>query len=163
MSRSCRPDDGTLRADDNGRPASARGVRSYVMRAFGERLDEARAAMEALAASLPPEELNRVGFRLYERFRPDVPPGAGGWRKENCELSESSRREGNETSGLELLVQFGGRVRECRTAAAITQDYLAAVAGMRQPYLADIEHGAVNPTLTNIANIAAGSGWRRAL
>jgi hypothetical protein len=71
-------DDGTLRADDNGRPASARGVRSYVMRAFGERLDEARAAMEAGAASLPPEELNRVGFRLYERFRPDVPPGAEG-------------------------------------------------------------------------------------
>jgi hypothetical protein len=35
--------------------------------------------MEALAASLPPEELNRVGFRLYERFRPDVPEGARGW------------------------------------------------------------------------------------
>ena len=29
--------------------------------------------MEAFAESLPPEELNRVGFRLYERFRPDVP------------------------------------------------------------------------------------------
>jgi hypothetical protein len=26
-----------------------------------------------------PEELNRVGFRLYERFRPDVPEGAQGW------------------------------------------------------------------------------------
>ncbi len=35
--------------------------------------------MEALAASLPPEALNRVGFRLYERFRPDVPEGAQGW------------------------------------------------------------------------------------
>jgi hypothetical protein len=35
-------DDGTLRADDNGKPASARGVRSYMMRAFGERLDDAR-------------------------------------------------------------------------------------------------------------------------
>ena len=35
--------------------------------------------MEALAAFLPPEELNRVGFRLYERFRPDVPEGAQGW------------------------------------------------------------------------------------
>jgi hypothetical protein len=34
--------------------------------------------MEALAASLPPEALNRVGFRLYERFRPDVPEGAQG-------------------------------------------------------------------------------------
>lgn len=72
-------DDGTPRADDDGKPASARNVRSYVARAFGDRLDEVREAMEALAASLPPEELNRVGFRLYERFRPDVPPGTEGW------------------------------------------------------------------------------------
>jgi hypothetical protein len=42
-------------------------------RTFGDRLGEARAALEALAASLPPAELNRIGFRLYERFRPDVP------------------------------------------------------------------------------------------
>jgi hypothetical protein len=55
------------------------GDRSYVMRAFGDRLGEVREAMEALAASLQPEGLNRVGFRLYERFRPDVPTGAGGW------------------------------------------------------------------------------------
>jgi hypothetical protein len=48
-------------------------------RAFGDRLGEVREAMEALAASLPPEELNRVGFRLYERFRPDVATGAEGW------------------------------------------------------------------------------------
>jgi hypothetical protein len=27
------------------------------------------AAMETVAASLPPEELSSVGFRLYERFR----------------------------------------------------------------------------------------------
>ena len=31
------------------------------------------------AASLPPDELSRVGFRLYERFRPDVPDGVEGW------------------------------------------------------------------------------------
>jgi hypothetical protein len=34
--------------------------------------------MEALAASLPPEELNRVGFRLCEKFRPEVPRSAEG-------------------------------------------------------------------------------------
>jgi hypothetical protein len=72
-------DDGTLRAEDDGKPASGKSVQSYIARAFGGRLVEARAAMEALAASLPPEELNRVGFRLYERFRPDVPEGAQGW------------------------------------------------------------------------------------
>jgi hypothetical protein len=47
--------------------------------AFGDRLGEVRAAMEALAASLPPDELDRIGFRLYERFRPEVPEGVEGW------------------------------------------------------------------------------------
>ena len=64
---------------DKGRPASAAGVRTYLARAFGDRLGEVRAAMEDLAASLPPDELDRVGFRLYERFRPEVPEGAEGW------------------------------------------------------------------------------------
>ena len=74
-----RAGDGTLRVEDGGKPASAKSVRSYLARAFGERLAEVRAAREGLAASLPPEELNRVGFRLYERFRPEVPEGAQGW------------------------------------------------------------------------------------
>ena len=72
-------DDGTLRAEDDGKPASAKSVQSYIARAFADRLADAWAAMDALAATLPPEELNRVGFRLYERFRPDVPEGAQGW------------------------------------------------------------------------------------
>jgi hypothetical protein len=71
--------DGTLRAEDDGKPASAKSMALYIARAFGDRLVEARAAMEALAASLPPKELNRVGCRLYERLRPDVPEGAQGW------------------------------------------------------------------------------------
>jgi hypothetical protein len=71
--------DGILRAEDNGKPASVRRVQGYITRAFGDRLAEVRAAMEALAATLPPEELNRVGFRLYGHFRPDVPQGAEGW------------------------------------------------------------------------------------
>ncbi len=64
---------------DKGKAASAAGVRTYLARAFGDRLGEVRAAMEALAASLPPDELDRVGFRLYERFRPEVPEGVEGW------------------------------------------------------------------------------------
>jgi hypothetical protein len=64
---------------DKGKPASAAGVRTYLARAFGDRLGEVRAAMEALASSLPPDELDRVGFRLYERFRPEVPEGVEGW------------------------------------------------------------------------------------
>ena len=64
---------------DEGKTASAAGVRTYLARAFGDRLSEVRAAMEALASSLPPDELNRTGFRLYERFRPEVPEGVEGW------------------------------------------------------------------------------------
>ena len=71
--------DGTLRAAEDGKPASSRSVAGYVARAFGERLAEERAAMEELAASLPREELNRTGFQLYEAFRPSVPEGVKGW------------------------------------------------------------------------------------
>ncbi len=69
----------TLASDGEGKPAPAAPVQAYVARAFGDRLAEVRAAMEDLAARLPPEELNRIGFRLYEAFRPDVPEGTRGW------------------------------------------------------------------------------------
>ena len=71
--------DGALRADKEGEPADPGGVRRYLARAFGERLAEVRAAMESAAAMLPPDELNRVGFRIYEAFRPEVPEGVEGW------------------------------------------------------------------------------------
>lgn len=68
-----------LRAFDHDHPASPAPARSYVERAFGEHLAAVRRAMERLATSMPPDELNRVGFRLYEHFRPEVPAGAKGW------------------------------------------------------------------------------------
>jgi hypothetical protein len=71
--------DGTLRAEADGKPSSANSVASYIARAFGDRSAEVRAAMAELAASMPREELNRIGFRLYERFRPEVPEGVKGW------------------------------------------------------------------------------------
>jgi hypothetical protein len=52
-----------------------KSVQNHIARALRDGLREVRSAMEAAAAALPPEELNRVGFRLYERFRPDVPDG----------------------------------------------------------------------------------------
>jgi hypothetical protein len=70
---------GELRADKDGKPADPAAVRRYIARAFGNRLGEVRAAMESAAAMLPPDELNRVGFRLYEGFRPEVPEGVEGW------------------------------------------------------------------------------------
>jgi hypothetical protein len=74
-----RSEGGVLLAAHGERPQSPASVRAYLSRAFGDRLGEVRAAMEALASSLPPDELNRVGFRLYERFRPEVPEGVEGW------------------------------------------------------------------------------------
>lgn len=59
--------------------ASPRPAHAYVEKAFGEHLPAVRRAMERLADSLPPDELNRTGFRLYEQFRPEVPAGAKGW------------------------------------------------------------------------------------
>ena len=39
--------------------------------------DDARSAARQLLQC--PEELNRVGFRLYEAVRPEVPPNVKGW------------------------------------------------------------------------------------
>ncbi len=65
----------------DGDKAAAPGppARAYVEKAMGEHLAAVRRAMEKLARSLPPDELNRTGFRLYEQFRPEVPAGARGW------------------------------------------------------------------------------------
>ncbi len=71
----------SLYALDGDKAASPRSAHAYVTRAFAEHLPKVRQAMEKLADSLPPGELNRVGFQLYEHFRPEVPAGAGGWGK----------------------------------------------------------------------------------
>ncbi len=71
--------DGVVLAERDGRPAAAAPVAAYLTRAFGPHFGETRAAMEALADGFAPEELNRLGFRLYERFRPEVPQDVSGW------------------------------------------------------------------------------------
>ena len=74
-----RTPDGIRAMEKDFRPASAASVGRYLASKFGDHLDEVRAAMEQLAASLLPEELNRRGFALYEAFRPAIPAGARGW------------------------------------------------------------------------------------
>lgn len=68
-----------LAATGDGKPTPAAPVAAYISKAFGKRLDEVRAAMEALASGIEPQELNRMGFRLYEHFRPEVPKDVKGW------------------------------------------------------------------------------------
>jgi hypothetical protein len=71
--------DGELRAADIDQPTDHMAVERYLAKAFGDHLAEVRSAMEELAKRHEPAELNRIGFRLYETFRPDVSPGNKGW------------------------------------------------------------------------------------
>jgi hypothetical protein len=71
--------DGVVLAEGEGKPAPAAPVRAYIAKAFGDHLAIVRKAMEDLAAQHEPEDLNRVGFRLYEHFRPEVPADVKGW------------------------------------------------------------------------------------
>jgi len=70
-----------LRALDKDQPVKPESMERYLEGKFGDALAEVRAAMEALAGSLPPAELARTAFRLYEGFRPAVPEGEAGWGK----------------------------------------------------------------------------------
>lgn len=67
------------RAIAKGEVVKPASVERYLRSRFGDALASVRAEMEALAAHFPPEELNRVGFHLYEQFRPEVPSDERGW------------------------------------------------------------------------------------
>ena len=54
-------------------PTNPASVQRYLENAFGDYLPEVRIAMETLAARYEPAELNDIGFKLYECFRPEVP------------------------------------------------------------------------------------------
>ena len=68
-----------LRAVSKGKPGDPARIEAYLAARFGAQLAAARAAMSGLAAAHEPADLQRHGFRLYERFRPDVPAGESGW------------------------------------------------------------------------------------
>jgi hypothetical protein len=72
---------GDVAAEPDGKPIKGAAVEKYLASKFGDGLEPARGAMVELAATLPPKELDRVAFRLYEAFRPEIPAGAAGWGK----------------------------------------------------------------------------------
>ena len=55
------------------------GVRRYLSDKFGDHLKAVRSAMQKLAKAYRPQELAHDTYRLYERFRPDIPAGKKGW------------------------------------------------------------------------------------
>jgi hypothetical protein len=68
-----------LRAAVGGKPIDPESVQSYLEQKFGDQLDEVRSAMENLAQTYPPKQLETKAFSLYEKFRPEIPEGKKGW------------------------------------------------------------------------------------
>ena len=57
-----------------------------------------------------------------------------------------------------ILLQFGQRVRELRTARGLSQEAFAAKCGLDRTYLGGIERGERNLALRNIQAIAKALG-----
>jgi hypothetical protein len=68
-----------LRALVDGKPVSPGSVERYLESKFKDALPDVRAAFEALAKSMPPRELEKHAYDLYEEFRPEIPEGVRGW------------------------------------------------------------------------------------
>ena len=68
-----------IRAVVKDKPIDPAKVGEYLQSKFGDDLDAVRRAMKDLAGSFAPDELAARAYALYERFRPDIPPGQRGW------------------------------------------------------------------------------------
>jgi hypothetical protein len=54
-------------------------VQKYLEGKFGDALEDVSNAMVELAKSFPPSQLAEKAYTLYERFRPEIPPGKKEW------------------------------------------------------------------------------------
>ncbi len=54
-------------------------MQKYLKGKFGDILEDVSNAMLGLAKSLPPSQLAEKAYTLYEKFRPEIPPGQKGW------------------------------------------------------------------------------------
>jgi transcriptional regulator with XRE-family HTH domain len=60
----------------------------------------------------------------------------------------------------DILVKFGQRVRDERTKLGLSQEELAARAGLHRTYIGMIERAEKNITLENIEKMASALGLR---
>ena len=58
----------------------------------------------------------------------------------------------------EILLQFGVRVRELRSAKGLSQEAFASQCGLDRTYISGIERGVRNVSLVNISLIAEALG-----
>jgi hypothetical protein len=68
-----------LRALSGESPIHPESVQKFLESKFGDALEDVSNAMLELAKSLPPSELVGKAYALYEKFRPEIPPGKKGW------------------------------------------------------------------------------------
>ena len=66
--------------DEHGSPIHSEPVVKYLQNAFGKQYAHFYSAMKKLAdAYEDKDELDRVAYDLYTRFRPSIPHGTLGW------------------------------------------------------------------------------------
>jgi hypothetical protein len=68
-----------LRALSGESPIRPKSVQKYLESKFGDALEDVSKAMMGLAKSLPSYQLAGKAYTLYEKFRPEIPPGKKGW------------------------------------------------------------------------------------
>jgi len=68
-----------LRALSGDSPIRPESVQKYLEGKFGDALEDVSRVMLDLAKSLPPPQLAEEAYALYEKFRPEIPPGKKGW------------------------------------------------------------------------------------
>jgi hypothetical protein len=68
-----------LRALSGESPIRPKTVQKYLERKFDDALEDLSKDMLELALSLPPAQLAEKAYTLYEKFRPEIPPGKKGW------------------------------------------------------------------------------------
>jgi hypothetical protein len=68
-----------LRAVSGESPIRPESVQNYLESKFGDALEDVSEAMRNLAKTLPPSRLAQKAYALYEKFRPEIPPGKKGW------------------------------------------------------------------------------------
>lgn len=68
-----------LRVVNKERVVTSESARKYIENKFGDDLEPVIDAMRQLAKAYGPKELDAIGFKLHEKFRPAFPGGKKGW------------------------------------------------------------------------------------
>lgn len=68
-----------VRAKVKDEIVTSESVAKYLTQKFGEDFADVQEAMQVLARAFKPDELANTAYKLYEKFRPNVPAGEKGW------------------------------------------------------------------------------------